>query len=221
MVRLQNSISKHLHHHIFLSIFFNKMLEAHHFWILSCFSLEVDVWLKIWSIFLIFGLSFLVYLIMFWTRLGVSHFLIANIFWCACIHPIDPMGIHFLYCVHSNKCTQTHDVIRNTLVAIIGNASFHSIHELLHAFLSTMFYSFRQWINIVFTKNKIHNLIDIAIVNIVIVDSIRINLLPWICTIQRFTTFDTTQTKKKNYCKEHPIHQILLLTIKIFEYLHK
>jgi hypothetical protein len=35
----------------------------------------------------------------------------------------------------------------------------------LHTFPSIMFHSSCQWINIVFTKNGIHNLVDVVIAN--------------------------------------------------------
>jgi hypothetical protein len=42
-----------------------------------------------------------------------------------CTHPINPMGIHFLCCVHGNERTRTHDVICDTFVAIVQNVGYH------------------------------------------------------------------------------------------------
>jgi hypothetical protein len=75
---------------------------------------------------------------------------------------------------------------------------------------------FCQRINIVFTKYDIHTL-----VNVVNVDSTRINLLPWSCAIQGFVAFDMTQTKESNYRDQHPIDQFLPLVIEVFGCLHK
>jgi hypothetical protein len=53
----------------------------------------------------------------------------------------------------------------------------------------------------VFTKNKIHTLVDV-----VIVDLMRAYLLLQSYTTQRFTTSNVAQVKKKNYNNQHP-HQ--------------
>ncbi len=37
----------------------------------------------------------------------------------ACAHPINPMGIHFLCCVHGNEHTRTHDVVCDIFVTIM------------------------------------------------------------------------------------------------------
>ncbi len=81
---------------------------------------------------------------------------------------------------------------------------------------STTFNSFRQQIDIVFTKNGICTL-----TNIVIVDPMRANLIPLFCTIQGLATFDTIRAKERNYCNRHPINQFLPLAIEIFGCLHK
>ncbi len=41
---------------------------------------------------------------MLWIRFGLPHVSIASILWCMCAHPINPMGIHLLHCVHNNEC---------------------------------------------------------------------------------------------------------------------
>jgi hypothetical protein len=50
---------------------------------------------------------------------------IVGILRCACTHPIDHVGIHFLHCGHGNECTRTHDVICNTFVTIAQDANFY------------------------------------------------------------------------------------------------
>jgi len=79
-----------------------------------------------------------------------------------------------------------------------------------------MFNSSCQWVNIVLTKNDIHTLIDIFIV-----DPMWADLLPKFCAIQEFVVFDATQAKEKNYRNQHPIGQFLPLTIDVFGCLHK
>jgi hypothetical protein len=54
--------------------------------------------------------------------------------------------------------------------------------------------------NIVFTKNGIHSQVDV-----VIVDPMRVDLLPQSCATQRFVAFNMIQAKGKNYCDQHPI----------------
>ncbi len=68
----------------------------------------------------------------------------------------------------------------------------------------------------VFTKDKIHTLVDV-----VIVDLMCAYLLPRFYTIQRFTTSNVAQAKKKNYHNQHPTNQFFRLAIEIFGCLHK
>ncbi len=69
---------------------------------------------------------------------------------------------------------------------------------------STMFYSFSQQVDIVLTKDDICTL-----VNVVIFNSIQMDLIFRFCVIQRFVTSDATQAKEKNYRDRHPINQFL------------
>jgi hypothetical protein len=68
----------------------------------------------------------------------------------------------------------------------------------------------------VFTKDGIHTL-----ANIVIIDPTRVDLFLQSCTIQGLATFDAAQAKEKNYRELHPTNQFLPLAIKIFSCLHK
>jgi len=104
------------------------------------------------------------------------------------------MGIHLLCCAHGNKCTWTHDAVRNAFVAIVQDDGFHIRQEQLHAFPSPIFKSSHQQIDIVFIKNGICTLIYIAITI-----PMHVNVLPQTCTIQRFATSNAIQTKEKNY----------------------
>jgi hypothetical protein len=104
------------------------------------------------------------------------------------------MGIHFLLCVHGNKRIGTHDVIHDTFVAIAWDAGFHLGWKQLHPFPSITFNSSRWWDDIVFTKDDIHTLVDV-----VIADPTRADLLPQSCTTQGFTTLDAAQTKERSY----------------------
>jgi hypothetical protein len=58
-----------------------------------------------------------------------------------------------------------------------------------------MFNSSHQQVNIVFTKDGIHTL-----TNIVIVNPTQANLFPQFHAIQKFATSDATQAQKKGYC---------------------
>jgi len=59
----------------------------------------------------------------------------------------------------------THDVVHNIFVAITWDASFHVYEKQLHALLSTMFHSSCRRVDIVFTKDGIHTLVDVVIVD--------------------------------------------------------
>jgi hypothetical protein len=118
-----------------------------------------------------------------------------------CTHPIDPMGIHFLLCVHGNECIKTHDVIHDTFVAITWNAGFHLGRKKLHAFPSITFNS-SCW-------------------RVDIVDWTRTDLLLCSYATQGFATSDVTRTKERSYRNRHPSDQILPLVIEVFGCLHK
>jgi hypothetical protein len=57
-----------------------------------------------------------------------------------------------------------------------------------------MFNSSRQEVNIVLTKDEIHTLI-----NVVIVNPTRAYLFPQFDATQKFITYDATQAKEKGY----------------------
>jgi hypothetical protein len=75
------------------------------------------------------------------------------------------MGIHFLCYVHGNELTWTHDAIHDTFVAIVWDVGFHVGQEQLHAFPLNTFNSSFQQIDIVFTKDGIHIIVDNVIAN--------------------------------------------------------
>jgi len=159
MVWFQNSISKHMHHHIFLNMFFNEIFKAHYVRILSCSSSKIGVWFTTRLVFLTFQLSSLVFSTTFHTWFGLPHFSIANIFRCVCTHPINRMGIHFLLYTHDNEHIGTHDANHKTFIVIVRDVNFHVGQEQLHVLLSTSFNSSHQQINIVFTKYGICTLL--------------------------------------------------------------
>jgi hypothetical protein len=149
-------------------------------------------------------------------QFGLPHFLIAIIFWCVCRHPIDPMAINLLCCIHNNEHTRTHDAIRNTFATITWDVSFHMGWKQLHSFLKSRSTPFCWWINIVLTKDDIHTL-----ANIVIFDPTRVDLFLRSCAIQGFSAFDVVQTKELNYHNWYPTNQFLFLAIEIFGFLQK
>jgi hypothetical protein len=112
-----------------------------------------------------------------------------------CVHTsINPMGINLLCCIHGNECIGTHDVIRDTFAAIVWDVGFHVGQYQLHVLLSNMFNSSHWQIDIMFTKDGIRTLI-----NIVVVDSTRVDLFPWACATQGFASFDIVQFTKLCY----------------------
>jgi hypothetical protein len=68
---------------------------------------------------------FLIFSITLCTQLGLPHPSIVGICRCVCTHPINPMGIHLLQCVHSNERTKTHNVIHDTFAIIVQDVYFH------------------------------------------------------------------------------------------------
>jgi hypothetical protein len=149
-------------------------------------------------------------------RLILPHPSIVNRPWFVCTHPIDPMGIHLLHCVHGNEHIGTHDAIHNIFATIAWNVGFHVGQQQLHAFLSTTFNSSRRWIDIVLIKDGICTL-----ANIVITNPTRIDLLPQSCATQGFVASDATQANERSYCNWHPINQFLPLALEICGCLHK
>jgi hypothetical protein len=71
------------------------------------------------------------------------------------------MGIHLLRCARGNKCTRTHDAFG----AIVWDVGFHLGWKQLHVFFLNVFNSSHQWVNIVFTKDSIHTLVNVIIVD--------------------------------------------------------
>jgi len=61
-----------------------------------------------------------------------------------CTHPIDASCVLLLHCTHGNERIGTHDVVRDTFVAIARDVDFHVGREQLHAFPSTTLHSFRR-----------------------------------------------------------------------------
>jgi hypothetical protein len=78
---------------------------------------------------------------------------------------------------------------------------------------STTFNSSGWRVNIVLTKDEIRNHCHSW--------PMRVNLLPRSYAIQRFVTFNMTQTIERSYHDWHPINQFLPLTIKVFVCLHE
>jgi hypothetical protein len=199
MVQLQESISKHLHHHTLSNMLSNGIFEAHYAQILSCFGLGADVWFTARLVFPTFQSCSPVFSTTLHMWLGLPHLSIMGIRGCVCTHPINPMGIHFLHCAHGNECIGTHDVICNTFATIAWDASFHVGQKQLHVFPSITFNSSHQQVNIMFTKNGICTLVDVIIIDLTCID-----LLPQSCAIQGFVTSDVTQAKERSYHNRHP-----------------
>ncbi len=61
------------------------------------------------------------------------------------------------------------------------------------------------------TKDGLHTLVDIVIVNPTCVD-----LFPQSCTTQGFATSNIAQAKERSYYDQHPTYQFLPLAIEVF-----
>jgi hypothetical protein len=79
-----------------------------------------------------------------------------------------------------------------------------------------MFNSSHRRVKIAFTKDGIHPL-----VNIVIVDPTRADLFPRSYAIQGFAAFNVVQVKEWNYCDQHLVDQFLPSAVEVFGCLHK
>jgi len=101
------------------NMIFDGIFEAHHAQILSCFGPGVGAWFIVWPIFLGWQLVFPIFSTTFWIQLQLPHPSIVSIFQCVCTHPIDPIGIHLLHCVHVNECIKTYDTVCDTFAAIV------------------------------------------------------------------------------------------------------
>lgn len=93
-----------------------------------------------------------------------------------CVHTIDLMSIHFLCCAQVYERSETHDAVCDIFATIAQNVGIHMWQEQLHKLPLPTFNSFCQRINLVFTKNGIHTLVDV-----VIADSMHVDLFPWSC----------------------------------------
>jgi hypothetical protein len=78
------------------------------------------------------------------------------------------------------------------------------------------FNSFCWRVDIVLTKDRIYTLTDVVIAN-----TMHVDLIFWSCTTKGFAASNAAQAKKKSYRDWHPIDQMLILAIEVFECLHK
>ncbi len=88
--------------------------------------------------------------------------------------------------------------------------------EQLHVLPFTMSNSSCRQVDVVFTKNGIHTVVDVVIAN-----PTQVNLFFQSCTIQRFVAFNATQAKERGYHNWHPTNPFLPLAIEVFGCLHK
>ncbi len=86
----------------------------------------------------------------------------------------------------------------------------------LHTLPSITFHSFYQRGDIWLTKDGIHTLVDV-----VIVDPTWIDLFCWSYITWGFVTFEATQAKEKGHCDQHPINHFVPLAIKVLGCLDK
>jgi hypothetical protein len=60
-----------------------------------------------------------------------------------------------------------------------------------------------------------------TLANVIIVDSMWANLLPWSYATQGFVASNVVQAKEISYHNRHPIDQFLPFSIEVFDCLHK
>jgi hypothetical protein len=66
-----------------------------------------------------------------WTIIGLPY--------CVCIHPIDFLSIHLLWCSLNNEHIRTHDAICDVFASIAKEVGFYVDQEQLHIIPSSMF----------------------------------------------------------------------------------
>jgi hypothetical protein len=189
--------------------FSNRISEAHHVQILSCFNLGASVWFTICPFFPTFRISFQGFFHRTSNMTWISSSLNFQVSFNVCAHWIDLMV--FIFYVVFIIMSAHEPMICDTFVTIMWNVGFHVQQKQLNAFLSIMFNSFHWWVDNMFTKDDICTLIDI-----VITDPTWVDLFPWSCATQEFVTSDAAQAKEMSYRDRHPTNQFLLLTIEIF-----
>jgi hypothetical protein len=203
---------------MFSNMLSNKISETHCACarILSYSNLRTCDWFIVRQTFPTFRLSSPSFSTMLWTWLGLPHPSITNIPQYMCTHPINATNVHLLCYTHGNEHMGTHDAVHNTFAAIAWNINFHVGQKQLHTLPSTTFHSSHQWIDIVVTKNGIH-----ILVNVVIVDPTWVNLFRWSYATWRLVAFKVAHAKKRSYCNRHPIGHFFHLTIEVFGCLDK
>jgi hypothetical protein len=175
-----------LHQHTHSNMLFNKIFKTYCVWILSCSGSWVGDWFIIQLVFLTFWLISLVFFTTF--CILITAWIITS-FNCKCplmcVHTSHwPCGYPSFHYAHGNKHMKTHDVSCDIFVTIVQSVNFHMGWEPPHALFLTMFKSCHYRINIVLTKDEIRTPVDI-----VIIDPMWTDLLPWSCTTQRFVAF--------------------------------
>ncbi len=119
---------------------------------------------------------------------------------------------YLLHCPHGNEHTRTHDVIHDTFANIARDVGFHMGQEQLHEFFSTTFnLSYRQ-VDIVLTKDSI-----LTLVEIVIIDPMRVDLLPDLAQLKDFPPLMQLKLGKGVITTNTP----LIIIIKVFGCLYK
>jgi hypothetical protein len=211
-----DSISKRLHHHTFSNMFSNGISKAHCAQILSCSSQGVNVWLTIRPIFLSFQLASLVFSTTLQIWLELPNPSIASIPKCMCTHPINPMNIHLLCCVHGNECTWIHDAIYNMFFCHYMGCWFPRGAKTTTcvSFKHVQFFMLMNWHC---AHQKWHSHLN----QHCDCQPKTSRFISQILHHPRICYFPVTQAKEWSYCDWHLVNQFLLLVVEVFECLHK
>jgi hypothetical protein len=121
----QNNISKRLHNHSFIIIFFCLLFYSHQMHLKLCARQNARAWLLTCPIIIFFHLLSNVFSTSLHARLSLSHPLVLGVSQYICSQPLDPMGIHLFHYVHAKERMALHDVVQNVFVAIVKDAGFH------------------------------------------------------------------------------------------------
>jgi hypothetical protein len=122
---------------------------------------------------------------------------------CVCTHPIDPLGIHLLWCSHGLNALG-HITQFLTSWHPFKEVGFHVVQEQLHILPSTMLQTSKQCVNIVLFKYEVQTLVDIFI-------TIPPMQIFWLTHDLPRMTLEIAQTKEKGYQNHHLGHHFLQL----------
>jgi hypothetical protein len=118
------------------------------------------------------------------------------------------MGIHLFCCAHGGERTTCHDVVRDVFASITREVKFHILRE------QTFFHCLIFNLHVGESTLLVYGIQ--MLVDIIIVDPIRTNLVSQTTLFHGVILTITTQAKDGLYGDRYPTNQFFPLTIKVF-----